>query len=418
MAILPATAAQERSSSAIRHQEKRDRNTSGWIAGVLHRHAAPLVILMCVTLLMIFLYGQIAYNREPYAGWDLGKYRVMAQAAPGLALTGRPFAYRLLGPYLVGLLPVPDPAGFYGLAVIASFVLVILFYFFLIGEGIQRTAAVITVTFLIFNEYFFGMTLFDYFQINDLLTLIFLIGLFWAMFKSRWPLFGVFLALGALARETSLLMIPVALVYLLETGRLRREGLPFALSSVPGAVIFTMIHAFAPVSGGMGLLEAPWAYRAKVISPVIWFRLLVNSFIPLSLLPAIYFKLTLEFFTRRKYALLFVGLVLASTFFGVNNERLMAPTFIVFYLLIAEITQTSLYPRWGILIIMLGCGFVSSFHPLIARYPLPNNLTYVVLSLATLGMATAATAWGRWGEVQTRSSDPWTGSTSKYGSSS
>ena len=352
---------------------------------------------------MIFLYGQIAYSQEPYAGWDLGKYRVMAQAAPGLALTEKPFAYRLLGPYLAGLLPIPDPAGFYGLAVIGSFALVILFYFFLTAEGIQPPIAAVTVIFLIFNEYFFGVTLFDYFQINDLLTLIFLIGLFWTMLRGRWLLFGMFLALGVLARETALLMIPVALVYLFETHRLRREWVPFACAAAPGVAIFGLIHLLVPVSGGRGLLEALWFYHAKLISPVIWFRLLVNSFIPLTLLPVVFFKHTWEFFTRRKYALLFVGLVLASTFFGSNNERLMAPAFIVFYPLIAAILQRSFYSRWGVLAVLLGCGFVSSFHPLFARYPLPDNPTYIRLSLATLGVATAAAAWVCRGEITAHS---------------
>lgn len=85
-----------------------------------------LAILFIIAIIMVILYGQIDYTAEPFSSWDLAPYRKIALASPGISPTiEQPFAYRLLGPYLVGLLPVPDPIGFYAFAVALSIFLVI-----------------------------------------------------------------------------------------------------------------------------------------------------------------------------------------------------------------------------------------------------------------------------------------------------
>jgi len=111
-------------------------------------------ILFFMTIVMIVLFGQIDYTEQPYSSWDLAAYREMASASPGINPDiPQPFAYRLLGPFLVGLLPIPDSIAFYALAITFSFILVFLFYYFLLQLGISRVVSTVTVLLFIFNKY-------------------------------------------------------------------------------------------------------------------------------------------------------------------------------------------------------------------------------------------------------------------------
>jgi predicted PurR-regulated permease PerM len=83
-------------------------------------------------------------------------------------------------------------------------------------------------------------------------------------------------------------------------------------------------------------------------------------------------------------------LVFISTLFGSDNERLMAPAFVVFYLLIAHIIQDYFYPHKNILFILIACAFLASFHRTIGRYPLPGINIMIILSLSSLLIVTIA----------------------------
>lgn len=138
------------------------------------------------------------------------------------------------------------------------------------------------------------------------------------------------------------------------------------------------------------MLQAFLYHVNKLNSVETWFRLLINSFIPLSLLPIMFIKRTVSFFMDKKYMLLFIVFVFISTLFGSNNERLMAPAFVIFYLLIAHIIQDYFYPRKGMLFILMAGALLSSFHHLIGRYPLPSKNLMVILSASSLMAVTVA----------------------------
>ena len=353
-------------------------------------HRLYVVIIGFVTLLMVFLYGQIEYTREPYAKWDLAAYRAIALAAPQLDPTiPQPFAFRLLGPYVVGLLPLPDPLGFYILAVSASFGLVFLLYAFLCDMGVSAGVAALTTILFCFNKHLFGFTVWDFFQINDLLSLIYIIILFWTMVRGKWVLFGLFMLLGAMTRETVVLMMPVVFVYLIEKKKFFKEAGPALVAILLPAGVFLSLRLLIKAPG-VGLLKAFAIFSAKLLSVETWFRLLINPFIPLSLLPLIYFERTAEFFRDKKYALLFILLVFASTLFGLNDERLMAPAFIVFYWLIAVIIDAEKVGRnKTVLSILILASFLASFHHEISRFNFLNRNVTVVTSLGALLIVTA-----------------------------
>jgi len=345
---------------------------------------------------MIFMFGQIDYTREMFAGWDLWSYRKIAAASPGLATdVPGPFAYRIFGPYIVGLLPLPDDTAFYVCTVALSLVLALLFYFFLCNVGLTPAASALTAILFSFNKYLFGFNVWDYFQIDDLLTLIFIVILWLAMLKENWIVFGLTLFLGALTREPSMLMVPVAFAYLWEKGRLLNNWKAITASVVPGIAAFFLLRALVsvqgvfPVQGEYTLFQAFLKHSVKMAEPEVWFRLLVNSFIPLSLLPIVFIEDTAAFFRENKHAALFFALVFISTMWGFDNARLMAPAFLVFYLLIGKFIQRFQEKKLFIIVIV-SASFISSFHHVIARYPLPSIKLTIFLSLATLAVVTVA----------------------------
>jgi hypothetical protein len=131
-------------------------------------------MLLATTLMMVFLYGRIEYAKKPFSEWDLSSYRAMANSSPQLrANVQRPFAYRLLGPYIVGLLPLPDPLGFYLLTVAVSVLVVLLLYSFLCNMGLSANASAIAAALFSFNKQIFGFNVWDFFQVNDCLSLLY-----------------------------------------------------------------------------------------------------------------------------------------------------------------------------------------------------------------------------------------------------
>ena len=347
----------------------------------------PLVALLVITAVMIAAYGRI--DPELFSGVDLKQYRAIAAVSPEISNDiPRPFAYRLLGPYVVGLLPIPDNLGFYMLALLSSLALVTLLFFSLCHFGINPSIASFTAVLFVMNRYMFGFTVWDYFQINDLLSLIYIVVLFRALHRFRWGVFALILLLGALTRETALLMIPTAVVYLIENGRLKSDWRLMAVAMLPAIAAFLLLRLLIQPSEGANLFEAFSTCITKLQSPDVWYRLLLNAFTPLTLVPIIYFRQTRRFFSENRHMLWFVVFVYISSLFGSDTERLLAPAFIVFYMLIATIIEDNLWKSRGILIVLIGCAFLSSLHHLYAAFPLPGRDVTIAVSVGSLLLVT------------------------------
>ena len=360
------------------------------IGGPVKKHLQHAVFLVIVACLMICAYGRIEYDQYPYSGWDLAAYRAMAAAAPQLnPIVSSPFAYRLFGPYLVGLLPYPDPTAFYAATVIASVLLIILLYYFLCEMGLDATVATVTTLLFTFNKHLFGFTVWDYFQINDVLTLIFVTGMLWAMIHDRWMLFGLILLLGAVTREINLVMLPVDLVYQVEKGWTPSKIKLIMAASAPALVVFALLRLLIDAPG-YSLTQALLAYAPKLLSVETWFRLLVNPFIPLTLLPLIYLPRTIAFFRNKKYLLVFLTLVLLSTLFGINNERLLAPAFVVFYWLIGVILEQEIAQDKRIVgLLIVVCALIASIHHEYSRFDFVTRELSLMLSIGSFVLLSA-----------------------------
>jgi len=348
-----------------------------------------ILVLAGVVLLTVFLFGKIDHQVPPYSQWDLVAYLHMAEAAPALADdVGLPYAARLLGPMLAGLGPMQAPEMFRVLTLIVALILPLVFFRFLIRRGIDERSALTAVVLFVFNKQFFGFNVWNYFQLNDLLGLLFLVILFDAMLRSRWVVFGTALFLGAITRETTMIMIPTAAFYLWEQGRLKGEGSRLLAAVAPGLVLFLVMRLVLPADG-FSSLGAFQQYSVKAGAWRTWFYLFVNSVIPVTFLPLVFFHRTVAFFRARRFALLFVGLVSLAAFFGSNNERLMAPVFLVFYWLIGDILMGEFRtgPR-GVRMFLAGCGFLAMFHQTYTRFAFLEKNLVVGLSLGCLLLVT------------------------------
>ena len=354
---------------------------------------AYLLVLALVTVTMLFLYGRIDYTNAAFREWDSLIYLDMASASPRLDPdVPRPFAFRLLGPFLVGLIPGSTENAFLAVDLALSLLLVYLMYRFLRYFGLRPPFACLATTLYILNKHFFGFTAWNYFHVNDVIMIVLIVVLFRSMMESRWIPFAAALCLGAATRETAMIMIPVGLLYLAERRLLAREGWKFVAAIAPALAVFAAIRLLIHPPDGPTLAQAVSAHWTKITSIERMYHILVNPFVPFAFVPIVFFRRTFAFFEGRIHLLAFCVLVAGTTFFGHNNERLLNPASLVFYPLVGFILQDCVWPNRIMIALVIAGGYLSSLHWLVARYPLPSRGATAVLSGGSLAVVTVALA--------------------------
>ena len=342
--------------------------------------------LVALAFGMAWGYGEIDYLGA-FADVDLRHYRAMAQAAPGIADVPRPFTHRLLGPFLVGLLPMPDPVGFRVWTAAALVGLTLGLYGFGRRLGFAPPACAFMAALLPLNPYVFGFPAFNPFQLNDGLGMALVVAAFIALVDRRWVLYAVALALGAAAREVALLVIPAALVFLWERDALRAEAGRWLAASLPAVAVFVALRVALPADGP-GFASLLLDHAGKASDPATWYRLLVNAWAPLGLLPLVFWPTTQAFARQHRYLVVFAALVLGSALFGGDQERLVAPALVAVYPLVGAIVERHLWTRLALAVLVVA-AFVTSLHHLTARFPLPSREWTIALSLVALTAVTA-----------------------------
>lgn len=356
-------------------------------------HGQTLAIVLIIAAIMMFLWGQIDFTIEPFSKWDGLSYRNIAQAAPGISpIVPSPFRFRLLGTYPIGLLPIDMITGFRIVNYTLFLVLVALLYLFLCYVGIRRSIAAFTTILYTFSTYLFGVTVWYTFHTNDVIGLILMIVGVWALMERRWGVFGVAMFLGALSRETWMILPPTAFVFLWERGLLREDLKKLVVATLPAVVTFLALRAllYADIPGNIDLVGAFIMFFPKILDPEFWARQFGNALKPLTFLPLIFFSTTLSFFRANKAMLALIALTFVSSLLGKADERLMAPAFVAIYWLFALIFEKDIYPHKGMLALIAVCSFVSTFHYRQARFPLPSRELTIYLGLATWALVTVA----------------------------
>lgn len=378
---------------SLRRQSVQIMTTSSRFRNFFRTHGRYLLAVLAVTAVMLFLWGQIDYTIPPYSQWDGWHYRQMAQAAPGISpLAAAPFRYRLLGTYPIGLLPLDTILAFRIVNYTLFAVLTIICYLFLCYVGIRRSVAVYTVALFTMSTYLFGVTAWYTFHTNDVLALIFLLTALWGVMARRWGVFALSLFLGALSRETWILVPPTAFVYLWEHKRLAADWKKLVLASIPPLVVLVSLRLLLPIDipGNIDIPKAFIRYSPKILEPEFWARQFGNSLKPLTFLPLIFFSTTLAYFKANKFMLALIFFTFVSSLLGSADERLMAPAFVAFYWLFAMIFERDIYPHKGMLALIAVCSFVSTFHYRQARFPLPSRELTIYLGLVTWVIVTVA----------------------------
>lgn len=367
---------------------ERGRSSRAWLP--------PGLVLLGLLPVLLFFYGQIDPADPFYVFWDLHFYRRIAAAAPAFDPEMRqPFAYRLLGPFLASLIPLPDADAFRLLSALIAAALGVALYAFWRQQGLRPEIAALTLAIYFLNTQLFGFLVWNSYQVADFLSILYVTLMLIVMSREQWGRFGALLLLGSVTREVAALLVPVAFLYLLRRGRLRRDGTRLLLAVLPGLLVYVALRRVVPITSGFGLVASfvRTSYQLGLLE--VWLRLLVNAFVPVSLFLLIFWEDTVQFVRRRPELLVFAGLVLWSTFFGANLERLMSPLVPVYYLLIGGMIQRHLRGRRGLQAALLLVALVAMPHHLIARTPLPERNMTIVLTLLSVGAASAIALWAR-----------------------
>lgn len=361
---------------------------------LLREHGVYLAALLAVTGVMLFLWGNVNWHVPPADRWDGWHYRTMAEAAPGLSqVAAAPFRYRMLGTYSVGLLFGQSYiAGFFAVNYATLLAVVLLLYFFLCNVGISRPAAAFSTALFTMNTHLFGLTAWLTFHTNDSLAMLFLLLALWTLMARRWRLFALALLLGALSRETWVLAVPTAFVYLWERKLLRSDLGKMLLAVLPALVATVLLRTLlrAEVAGSLEPLQAFLRFAPKILEPEFWLRQFANSLKPLSFLPLIFLGTTLRWARGNLFMVVLILLTFISSLLGSANERLMAPAFVAFYWLLALVIQENIWPHRTMLAIIALAAFLSTLHYWYARFPLPSRELTIALGGVAWAVVTAA----------------------------
>jgi hypothetical protein len=306
-------------------------------------------------------------------------------------------------------MPIPDALGFYGFAIVFSLILVGAYFSLLCQLGLSRQSAAIATILLTMNRYFFGFTVWDYFQIDDLISEVLLVLLFTSMIKNNWWIYSILLVLGAITRETVFIIIPTTLFYLWERKKLEKAFWPFLGSVLPGVALFVALRLILkstctnhevglPQSGTAYYFWAFLKYLPQFFQPETLFRRIVNVFIPFSFLPIIFLGETIRFAAQYKHMVIYFCLVFASAFFGGDSERLMAPTFIVFYFFLGTMIENKMIGKRSAIAVICAITFISSLHHQNARFMLPSQRYTLLLSMGSLCLMTVLCTWYRFSQ--------------------
>jgi len=362
------------------------------------RNINNIILLLVLFFIVSFFYGTIDLTEEQFSKIpDVESYTLMAEASPEFSSgAGKPFAYRILPPFIAGLFKNTEK-GFKIVAYISISVLLTLFYILLIKFKIKENIAFFVTVLLIFNKFTIGFYTWVPYYINDIFVLIFmLLSLFILLEKRSWGLFSLLLIFGVVSRETAFFIIPVIFIYLIEKKILKENFFKFFLSIIPAITIFLLIR-YNITTDGTGEKGILYSFKntdsyliEKIFSPIKWYKLLINPFAPLSLIPLIYLNKTFNFFKKNIYLLAYLIIFFMSTFIANDIERLIVPVFFVFYILIAKIFQDELVENRPIILITIILVIMNILHHQIGIFTLPSKNYSAILSVLTTAVLTVS----------------------------
>jgi hypothetical protein len=341
------------------------------------------VLLLCITLALAYL----LYDTVDYLGAqssiDLRHYRIMAQAAPAfLQHEDAPFVYRPLPPWIAGIvgrLVGGDVNGFFVATIIVVLVGAYSVKLFLQKHGVLEPTSTMLASVSILSPSVFGGSVFNPFQLTDAMGIALIVLGLMALENESWIMFGLCLLLGALTRETVLLLVPLAVL---------KRNTMLMLACIPAIAVAVGIREWAIVHNeGWTLWGNLEIYIQKAASAKVWYRILINAFAPISLLPLAVASVSWKTVKRHAPVFILAAIIGTSVFVGADVERLLGPAFIAVALAAGTILDKILHRRF-LIILTIVLALTPLFHPAYSRFDVfTKEASYAVSFLCTVALA-------------------------------
>ncbi len=354
------------------------------------------LFIFIITAVMVVYYGRIDITHAQFSDIpDIQNYRQMALASPGFDDTvSRNFGYRILLPYIAGLMPFDVDMSFYIITLIMSFILPFVFLRYLKVYGLKEDTVFYLTILFIAGRYTFGFPVWDFYDVHDLLTHILILLFLIKLKQNNFFTMSAVLALGVLNRETILFLVPAAVLYYYIVKDKKPYRMKIIYSVLPAFFIFAILRSLIVTESatGSGMLYSfgrlHFDESNKLFNPITYYRI-INTFIPLTFIPLVFWSTTKDFFKKNIHFLALILIYYASCFLAGDTERLIVPMFPVFFFLLG-----SIFEKYGFIelkgrIIVLSACVLSIPHHIYFRYRLPGRDWKVAVSLITLFFVTA-----------------------------
>ncbi|MCK4980094.1 MAG: hypothetical protein KAS62_06840, partial [Candidatus Delongbacteria bacterium] len=243
-------------------------------------------------------------------------------------------------------------------------------------------------------KYTYGFAIWDFYDINDLVTHMLILLFFISLKKENFFYITIILIIGVLNRETILFAVPAGLIYYWFKERSPKKTYKLIAATLPAVLILTAVRTFVITesSAGGGLAESfgklQFDDTNKIFKPGTYYRIAINTFLPLALIPAVFFREKIKFFKEHSYFFVFVIIYFFSCFIAGDNERLFAPVFPVFYLLIGYILERKELLTLRNKYILLALTVLALPHHMYSRFPVPDRKLTMIFSLVALLLVT------------------------------
>ena len=345
-------------------------------------------LIAFLALFFIALVNPVDTHKIDHIPVDILQYSDMADKAPGLSSdTWEPYAYRILGPWLAGTFFHNADLGFYLINILFLIGMALALWDLLFVYGIKTNPAILIVISLMLNRYYFSFIAYDFYQLNDTISITCL----WfslSLLKRRNYLLILPIALaGMLAREILLIWIPVSFFILYKESSAKKDWVWTGFISFLLMAVFLGLKLGVTAKGGIGLVQAIADDWGKLFDPFAIAKQLFIANTPLFLLPVIFYKDLKVFIKERSELLILLGITYLTTLFGHDYERLMTPAAPFIYLFTAALIQ-KFFPEDNSKFVKLGLIyflviFVGNFYHLWGIIILPDRIFSLALAITS-----------------------------------
>jgi hypothetical protein len=296
-------------------------------------HYLPLWISIALGML-VWVTPKINLADVPKA--DGKHYLRMANAAPQLLKSvPAPFGYRILPSFLAGIAPLDAPQAFSLLSLLGLMCLPFLWFRWLKDENdAVKTGSCIC---LLMNPHLVGFVSYNPYQFCDVITFVLTLLTLIALSERRYWLVLPLMCVGVLSRETILLFIPFGVLLIWQQTKSTPKVLRYVGYCLPALLLMGYIRLTFTPQNTWSFVEAFQVSGGDALSPVIWLRLLLNTFAPLIFIP-LFFRKTIQQYLMQnlQWVLMFMA-TLGSCFMAKDKERLLVIAFPIVYLGLAKL---------------------------------------------------------------------------------